>query len=57
MTFETDSYEVDEDGGSVLVCINREGEISETIEIQVSTAELVPSQAKGERQTLHTLWS
>ena len=46
--FENDSYVVDEEDGVVTVCVVREGEISDTLTIQISTAELVPPQATGE---------
>ena len=48
MYFESESYVVDEDRGPVIVCVVREGEISETLTIQVSTAELTPPQATGQ---------
>ena len=47
MSFESDIYLVDEDRGPVVVCIAREGEISETLTVQVSTSELEPLEAKG----------
>ena len=47
LSFESDSYVVDEDRGPVVVCISREGEISETLAIQVSTSEMEPLEAKG----------
>ncbi|CAI8033565.1 FRAS1-related extracellular matrix protein 2, partial [Geodia barretti] len=43
--FENDSYSVDEENGPVIVCVVREGEIADTLTIQISTAELVPPQA------------
>ena len=46
VSFESVNYEVDEDRGPVLVCLEREGEISETITVTVSTAELETTQAK-----------
>ena len=45
--FESDNYTVGEDRGPVIVCLTREGEISETLTVQVSTSELAPLQAKG----------
>ena len=50
--FENISYTVDEEGGPVIVCVLREGEIAETLTIQISTAELVPPQATGRQLSL-----
>ena len=50
--FENDSYSVDEEDGPVIVCVVREGEIADTLTIQISTAELVPPQATGENPSL-----
>ncbi|CAI8033561.1 FRAS1-related extracellular matrix protein 2, partial [Geodia barretti] len=47
VSFESDIYLVDEDRGPVVVCIAREGEISETLTVQVSTSELEPLEAKA----------
>ena len=46
--FESSSYTVDENRGPVIVCVLREGEISQTLTIQVSTQELTePHNAIG----------
>lgn len=45
---------VDEDRGPVVVCISREGEISDTLNLQVSTSELDPIQAKGGRSCYYS---
>lgn len=45
--FERESYSVDEDAGSVSVCVRREGEASEPLSIQVTTSNLNPVDARG----------
>ena len=45
--FESDSYSVAEDSGLVTVCLMREGGSSDTLQVQVSTANLNPVDASG----------
>ena len=47
MFFESDSYSVAEDSGLVTVCLMREGGSSDTLQVQVSTANLNPVDASG----------
>lgn len=44
---ETDTYEVSETDGRVEVCVIREGDVSESLTILVSTGDFVPLQAEG----------
>ena len=46
--FESDSYTVAEDSGSVTACIIREGGGSDTLSVQVGTGNLNPVDASGE---------
>ena len=48
MFFESDSYTVAEDSGSVTACIIREGGGSDTLSVQVGTRNLNPVDASGE---------
>ena len=48
MFFESDSYPVAEDSGSVTVCLRREGESSGNLSVQVATGNLNPLDARGE---------
>ena len=45
--FESDSYSVAEDSGSVMACIVREGGNSDTLPVQVATGNLNPVDATG----------
>ena len=45
--FESDSYSVTEDDGTVTVCVRRVGETAEALSIQVSTNNLIPVDARG----------
>ena len=45
--FEKDSYGVSETDGVVVICVIREGDVSQSLTIQVSTADFVPLQAEG----------
>lgn len=47
MFFESDSYSVAEDSGSVMACIVREGGSSDTLPVQVATGNLNPVDATG----------
>ena len=45
--FERDAYEVSETDGTVELCVRREGDVSRSLTIQVSTEDFVPLQAEG----------
>ena len=47
MFFESDSYSVAEDSGSVTACIRREGGSSDSLPVQVATGNLNPVDAGG----------
>ena len=45
--FERDTYEVSETDGTLEVCVRREGDISGSLTIEVSTGDFDPLQAEG----------
>lgn len=47
MVFESESYSIQEDGGSVSVCVRTNGMITEAFSIIVATTNLSPVDAMG----------
>ena len=45
--FERDSYGVSETDGRVEICVVRDGDVSQSLTVQVSTGDFVPLQAEG----------
>ena len=47
MFFESESYHVPEDGGSVTVCVLKDERVADSFTVQVATTNLTPVQAEG----------
>ena len=47
-----DDYTVNENEGTVEVCVVREGETTDSITVTINTGEMIPPSATGERSVL-----
>ena len=45
--FESESYRVPEDGGSVTVCVLKDERVADSFTVRVATTNLTPVQAEG----------